>query len=727
MPDSPRRPLTAAQRGIWFGQQLAPDSPAYNTADVVEIRGELDTALLVESIYTCLTETEGLRAVFGVGEEPWQETGPLPVVRVLDLSTEADPRATAAKLLAEDLATPVRLDAGPLTAQFVLRVGPAEHWWWQRAHHIAVDGFSCALLLRRVAELHTAQAEGREPAPALTSVTAALSVDAAYANSPQRVADREFWLAELTDAPAPVSLSTMDFNVGAGLALRLAIPVPADLADALKATATRLSRTWPELAIAAVAGLTARRLGVDEVRIGLPVLARSAAADMRIAGTLMNIVPLRLPTPPGVSLAALAESVADQLRRTRPHHRYRHEDLRRDTGGAGLFGPVVNVLPFATTLRFGAAEALARNVSAGPVEDLCVAFRQQRDGLWLELDAHPERYTAAELTALQEELLTLLSHSAAEPKTPLRPAAGPGAWRLDSPAAPPLYPLAEVFTHDLGTIAVIEGDREWTYGQLWAGICGVAEALRHRGIRRGDLVAVDLPRGGSAVITFLGVLQAGAAYLPLDPAAPPARRQAVLADAKPALVLTAPDVAALAPAPARAPWCPAPHDLAYVIYTSGTTGTPKGVAIEHGALSAFLGAAASRYRITARDRVLQFAPLHFDASVEEVYLALGAGARLVVRTEGVESVAALLAECAAAGITVLDLPTGYWHELAYAVCAGELSLPPSVRLVIIGGEAAAPEWVRRWRTSVPGVALVNSYGPTETTVVATTAVLSGPA
>jgi amino acid adenylation domain-containing protein len=166
---------------------------------------------------------------------------------------------------------------------------------------------------------------------------------------------------------------------------------------------------------------------------------------------------------------------------------------------------------------------------------------------------------------------------------------------------------------------------------------------------------------------------------------------------------------------------------AYVIYTSGSTGRPKGVVVPHRALANYAAAATELYGITPADRVLQFASLSFDASAEEIYPALLGGAALVLRTEEMLTDAATFCRrCAEWGVTVLDLPTAYWHELVAELERGAVRLPAAVRLVIIGGERALPERVAAWRRSVgDGVRLVNTYGPTEATVVATLAELQG--
>ncbi|WP_181808921.1 amino acid adenylation domain-containing protein, partial [Streptomyces shenzhenensis] len=303
-----------------------------------------------------------------------------------------------------------------------------------------------------------------------------------------------------------------------------------------------------------------------------------------------------------------------------------------------------------------------------------------------------------------------------------------------------------------GAVAVEDADRSLTYAELLDAARNTAHRLTARGVGSGDVVAVALPRGADAVTAVLGVLLSGAAYCPFDPKAPADRTAQLLLDAAPALVLTTAGRAAAFPdhpvlvldrqpagdaagvAPTAGPGAvgvpppPGPADLAYVLHTSGSTGRPKGVEIGHAALAHFVAGASHRYGLRPDDRVLQFAPLHFDTSVEEVFLTLCTGATLVIRADDMtESVPRFLAECARLRVSVLDLPTAYWHETAYAVSTGAAALPESVRTVVIGGEAALPERVGRWREAVgTSVALLNTYGPTEATVVATVADLHDP-
>lgn len=297
-------------------------------------------------------------------------------------------------------------------------------------------------------------------------------------------------------------------------------------------------------------------------------------------------------------------------------------------------------------------------------------------------------------------------------------------------------------------VAAVHRGTSRTYAELNAAANRIAHALIARDLGPEAVVAVATERHLDWQAAVIGVLKAGAAYLPIEPGLPAERIARTLERSGCRLVLTedggpgwpaeapptAPEYLTVAEALAEGrstdnPAVPVgPSQLAYLYFTSGSTGEPKGVEIGHGALAHFVAGATQRYELGADDRVMQFAPLHFDASVEEIFLTLCAGATLVVRTDDMtESVATLTGACERLRVSVLDLPTAYWHEVAYALATGSATLPASVRTVIIGGEAAVPERVDGWRRAVgSSVRLFNTYGPTEATVVATVADLHDP-
>ncbi|HVE91282.1 MAG TPA: amino acid adenylation domain-containing protein, partial [Actinomycetota bacterium] len=275
-------------------------------------------------------------------------------------------------------------------------------------------------------------------------------------------------------------------------------------------------------------------------------------------------------------------------------------------------------------------------------------------------------------------------------------------------------------------LAVVAGAASLTYAQLGARADCIAASLRAAGCGPDCVAGILLDRGPDLVASMLGSLGAGAAFLPLDPRLPLERLRFQVADSGARAVITdqsleAPDgVAIVDPRGTDAPAPPAPvhpRCTAYVIYTSGSTGTPKGVMVEHASLADFCRMAVTEFALTRSDRVLQFASPSFDTAIEEVFPALVAGAAIVPRDADLWDPATLRRKVAELGVTVLDLPTAYWHEV---VSSGEIPDDPRLRLVIAGGEAMSSTALRRWREIAPAhVRLVNTYGPTEATVTAT--------
>jgi amino acid adenylation domain-containing protein len=290
-------------------------------------------------------------------------------------------------------------------------------------------------------------------------------------------------------------------------------------------------------------------------------------------------------------------------------------------------------------------------------------------------------------------------------------------------------------------IALEQGDDQLTYQELNERANRLARHLRALGVQPDERVAICLQRSATMMVAMLAVLKAGGGYVPLDPSYPQERLDYILQDSQPRVVLTqtALDVARMLgssitvvdldgpqrpweslPATDLAPADPglAAHHLAYVIYTSGSTGQPKGVSVEHGPLCRRIRALTERYGFQSTDRILQFASINFDVSIEEIMGALTIGATLVLRTEAWQTGAAQFwALCAESRITVAELPTKFWQ---YVTGDYAIAVPESVRIVIIGSEAVEARAIQDWAAR-PGhrPRLFNAYGPTEAVITAT--------
>ncbi|MER5550686.1 amino acid adenylation domain-containing protein [Streptomyces sp. NPDC002793] len=763
--DLRRHPLLGAQEGIWAGHQLDTSSPAYNTAEYVVIEGPVDVDRFEAALRRAVEETEALHCGFTADEEghPWQVDTAVPEwhVHTADHSEAPDPHAAVLRWIEEDIARPVDLTHGPLFGHALFRLAPDRHLWYHRVHHIALDGFGLSLVARRVADLYTGLVTETEPGPSGFGTLASVrEEEAAYRTSERYTRDRDHWNGRYADRPEVATPAGRSALPGASF-LRDAADLDAGTTAALRTTARALKVSWSEILLAVTAAHLHRATGAPEIVLSVPAMGRFGSVSLRVPAMVRNVLPLRVTVAPDDSLRTLTAAVSQEVRAALPHQRYRYEQIRRDLrlvgGGRRLSGPGVNIMPFAYDLRFAGHRSTVHNVSAGPVDDLAfnVYDRSEGTALRFAVDANPDLYTAAEVADHRRALFSLLAESVAEPGRPFTALRSVRSARgippidviegdpLPAPPRPVLSLIADHATRRGGAVAVEEGDRSISYADLFGETLRVARRIAGRGVSRGDLVAVALTRSIDAVTVLLGIMAASAVYCPLDPSAPTDRTAALLTSAPPALVVTEQRYAHLFPnreimlidAPSgtephqRSLSTPGPDDLAYVLHTSGSTGEPKGVEVGHGALTHFVAAAGLRYGPQRADRLLQFAPLHFDTSIEEIFLTLCSGATLVLREPDMtDSVPHFLSVCERLAVNVLDLPTAYWHELAYALSTGAGNLPSTVHTVIIGGEAALPERTARWRKAVgTDVRLVNTYGPTEGTVVATAADLNDPA
>ncbi len=297
-------------------------------------------------------------------------------------------------------------------------------------------------------------------------------------------------------------------------------------------------------------------------------------------------------------------------------------------------------------------------------------------------------------------------------------------------------------------IALIYDNQSYRYQTLNAQANQLARYLKTLGVKAEVLVGICMDKSPQLIVSILAVLKAGGAYVPIDPDYPQERIDLIVEDAQMPLLITeklsvmdlftsvekAVEVICLEKdGQIIAQQCcenlaltTTASQLAYVIYTSGSTGKPKGVMVEHRTLINFVQSVGKAYQLSPADRVLQFASISFDIAVEEIFATLTHGAILVLRSpEMLRSSAAFFQACHDWQISVIDLPTAFWHKL----CAdlSEIQFSNALRLVIIGGERAVPQWLAVWKQHTPDhVRLVNTYGPTEATVVTTLCDLAGP-
>ncbi|MFT3859275.1 MAG: amino acid adenylation domain-containing protein [Aquabacterium sp.] len=758
-------PLTIAQRGLWFAQKLGARDAIFNLSEVLVIDGELDVDRFYAAMVQTASEATATRLRFiEVGGSPMQAINPEVggVLPLQDFSGRADPWADFLAWAQAEYTAPHDPLCDPLWATGLVKASPTRYYWYHRAHHILIDGFAGGLLARRIAEVYSAMAQGEPVAfKPFGSLPDLVTEDHAYRNSEDFAAERAYWTGLFEDRPAPVSLAEWR-PLQVGGVRRQSCQPPAELMLAARETAKALNGSFPQLMIAALAIYFHRMTGASDLVLGLPVTARTNKKLRSIPAMLANAVPLRLSMRPDMSPAEVVQQVGRRVREALRHQRYRYEDLRRDLNllaeGRHLFTTVVNIEPFDYDLRLGEAKATPLNLTNGSIEDLAVFVydRGVHKGVWIDLDANPSLYTQADLVGHQTRLLRLIEAIVAQPTQVIgaidlldeaerRQLVGPGRGAQadqhvdhDAPLLPQMFEQ-QVQRKPFAVACVFES-QNLLYLRLNEQANRVAHALIARGIGPEDIVGVAVPRQPELIAALLGVMKAGAAYLPLDPDLPAERLAAMIEDAQPLAVLSTQTLAA------RTPWLqdaaalcldgdevaaqpvdnPRPwqrvrpltaHSAAYVIYTSGSTGKPKGVVVTHGGLRNFMLAMMDTIGLDDTDRLLAVTTIGFDIAGLELYLPLLCGARVVIAPRAVVRHPPALARLiVTSGATVMQATPSLWETLT----GGELAALRGMR-VLVGGEALSPALAGTLTEVAWDV--INLYGPTETTVWSTASVV----
>ena len=767
-------PLSFAQQRFWFLTQLGTLSSAFNVAEQNRIAGPFDAAAMQRAVAELVRRHESLRTTFHVedGRPVQRVRDACPALAVTDVSHLPDAGAEARRQAVEEFCRPWDLENGPLFRARLWRIAPRDHLLFVCVHHIVSDGWSKGVLVRDLAALYRAFAQGgATPLPELPIQYADYAVwqHAAMETEPLR-AQLAYWTERMRDAPT-LQLPARRRRGASVSGQHRWMVIPAPLTAALRAFSQREGVTPFMTLLAVFAAQLSRYAGQREVVIGSPFANRTRPELEGLVGCFMNPLPLRVDADPDDSFRALLGRVRDASVGAVSNQDLPFDVLvrtlhpRRESGQAPLFQAMLllhnmwetldvsNPRPGAGGFRIDADVLRAMDGATFPgdlIYPVAVEIIELEDVMLSCFEYAPEFTTFDRGPA---HFRTLLEAALAHPARPVGAlplmAAGERAdvlsWAVSRPAPDAasvvaLFEARAARTPD--ATAVAHGGHTLSYAALNARANQLAHALVEAGVGAEVLVGVLLDRSPDLIVALLAVLKAGGAYVPLDTAAPAVRladtaRRAGLR----ALISTAPRLDALpdlAGAAARNVLLDTdaeriaaqpvvnrgtaidPAQTAYVIFTSGSTGRPKGVAVPHAALAAYAVSSVDRFALTPADRVLQFASIAFDTAGEEIYPTLLAGAALVLRDEAAAgSPEGFLASCARERVSVADLPTAFWDELAAAMAIAGLRAPAELRLMIIGGEKAIAERALQWAAAAPAVRLLNTYGPTEATIVST--------
>ncbi|NKS71921.1 amino acid adenylation domain-containing protein [Rhodococcus hoagii] len=763
-----RIPLSPAQSRMWFLNRFDPESAAYNVATALRMTGALDVAALTAAVRDILERHEPLRTVYpDSADGPYQRI--LSTDEALDelALDELDDRALAD---VEDRIRAAVASGFDVTAEIpieltLLRESSDTHVLVVVVHHISIDGWSIPVLASDLVQAYTARVAGAAPAwtplPVQYADYALWKRDVLGADDdPHSAAGQQisYWSAELAGTPELLELPADRVRPAAPTFRGRTVETAIDTAtyDAVSGLARRAAATPFMVLHAALAVLLARAAGTDDVTLGTPVAGRGEAALDGLVGMFVNTLVLRTPVD-------TAESFGDLLDRVRATDiaAYAHADVpfeqlvevispARSTAHHPLFQVVLSLEgPRSRSIRLPGLEIEALDTDFGIAKfDLqvdvteCVDAHGAADGAKVAFTYACDLFDEPTVEALLRRFVRLVAEAVGDPERPVGDLELLGAEERATLVGPPRAPVAVRLLPDLLADAAIDpsadalvcGDVVVSYGELDARSNRLARKLIGRGVGPETFVAVALSRSVDSVVTLWAVARTGAAFLPVDPTYPPARIALMLDDSDVRIGVTAGsvvdslpgtvewlvvdgedragDLARLSPHPVRD--CERttplrPEHPAYAIYTSGSTGLPKGVVVTHVGLAAFVAEQRDHYGVVPGSRTLHFASPSFDASILELFLAVGGRAAMVVAPVGVyggEELADLLRD---QGVTHAFVTPG-------ALATVDPEGLDGLGVVVVGGDACDDALVHRW---APGRRMFNAYGPTESTVVAT--------
>ncbi|QBQ55216.1 non-ribosomal peptide synthetase [Nitrosococcus wardiae] len=751
-------PLSAAQRQLWFFAQLEPESCAYNLGGWLWLEGELDRAALTQALNELVERHEMLRACFRDHQgEPLQMIMPMApfALGYEDLSTLSKPETVAKERGRELLLRPYDLNGGEVFRHRLYCLGSKRHMLVLGFHHIVFDAWSFGVFMGELMSCYESSTTHKPlKLPRLRQHYVDYSLGQQQWLQGEQAADQlAYWQTRLGQHHRLLNLPMQRLSGSVQRAEHYLMPVEGDLTKRLDKLSRQVGVSRFTVLLAVLQLLLARLSGQEEVRVGVPSANRSADTA-KIVGFLVNNWVVAGRPLPSLSVSQWIQQVKSHLTEARQNGRLPFETLvealapERHPGLHPLFQVAFNYRQQGGQQSWSAGGLDARFEEMMAVEtpfSLVLDVAPILDeGLTLRFIAGQGVFSDPFMEQLTEGYLRLLEQCAERPNATLATLDMLTAssrqqlllWSVGSEAYARGVTLAELISAQAVRApeaeALVSGEERVSYGELEARSARLGRWLRAQGVGAETVVGVLLERGVGMIASFLGILKAGGAFLPLDPDYPEERLGYMLRDSGVELLLSESGLAGRLPAVAglrvvaldRLDYgaeeagelaVPVhPQQLAYVIYTSGSTGQPKGVGVTHGGLSMHVQSIGERYGMGPEDVELHFASISFDGAVERWAVPLAFGSRLVIREQGLWSAERTCQVLEEEGVSIACFPPSYVGPLLDWI---EHRRPPlKVRSWTLGGEAFTRELYERLQRVLKPRRILNGYGPTETVV-----------
>ncbi|MBP0021314.1 MAG: amino acid adenylation domain-containing protein [Cyanobacteria bacterium SBLK] len=762
-------PLSFAQTRLWFLARLeAVPSATYNITLALKMTGPLNIPALERGLQEILRRHGILRIrIRVINGIPYQIVTPAPEFALQVQTADNLSSERLQELAAIEAETPFNLERDLPIRASLWQESPNEGAFFLTLHHIVSDGWSLELLLQELSSLYEAFTPGNpSPLPDLPAQYPDYALwQRQWLTGDVLQTQLDYWKKQLVGLDSPLDLPSdrprpaVQTFKGARVPLQLEVT----LSQKLHTLARDTDSTLFMVLLTAFAILLSRYSDREDIPIGIPVANRQHPQTEPLIGFFVNTLVLRTRIAGNPSFSDLLAQVKQMALDA-----YSHQDLpfdkmvealqpKRSASYSPLFQVLFALEPIPSLGNFpGLTLTPIKGNNQTAKFDLTLSIADGREGITGYWEYNRDLFDSTTIERMAGCWQTLLTGIVAAPATKVKdlPLLRPEErqqllveWNQTQKDWGDSDVLA-LFARQAGErpekIALQHRDRQLTYRELNEQSDRLARYLQSLGVKAETLVGICLERSPAMVVALWGILKAGGAYVPIAPTAPPERMTYILQDTQLSFLLTRSHLAekfslgGVRPIDMDGDWqnlplpdFPSPElprdRLAYVIYTSGSTGRPKGVEICHPALMNYTLDAIATYEIVESDRLLQFFSLSFDAAAEEIYPCLCTGGTLVLRTDEMLSGSQKFwQQCREWQISVLNLPTAYWHLLT-ADLTPTLELPPPLRLVTIGGEAASPSALERWQNYLVRRSLesgdearppqlINAYGPTETTV-----------